>query len=152
MPPWISTSPAATFGQNVMQSYESKDYDTLEIEGTKCIQMHPNASKYTRCKQTAFKRAVLLQLSQHSVRSCCCESSCAMLWHYRTYRISTVVVKICHNISQYCALCQNMSPSSTIVRPAFSLTSGLYCKRKSMVWKTFLAEELMQKWHPDSGD
>ena len=42
MPPWISTSPAATFGQNVMQSYESKDYDTLEIEGTKCIQMHPN--------------------------------------------------------------------------------------------------------------
>ena len=124
----------------------------MHPNASKCIQMHPNASKYTRCKQTAFKRAVLLQLSQHSVRSCCCESSCAMLWHYRTYRISTVVVKICHNISQYCALCQNMSPSSTIVRPAFSLTSGLYCKRKSMVWKTFLAEELMQKWHPDSGD
>ena len=33
---------------------------------------------------------------------------------------------------------------STVLQPAFSLTSGLYCKRKSMVWKTFLTE-LMQR-------
>ena len=96
-----------------------------------------NASKYIRCKQTAFKRAVLLQLSQPST--------------------SSLYVAICHNMSQYVTICHNMSwyvmicHDVTSVQPAFSLTSGLYCKRKSMVWKTFLAKELMmQEGHGSS--
>ena len=51
--------------------------------------MHPNASKYTRCKQTAFKRVVLLQLSQQST--------------------SSLYVAICHNMSQYVMICHDMS-------------------------------------------
>ena len=44
---------------------------------------------------------------------------------------------ICHDVTSF--------------QPAFSLTSGLYCKRKSMVWKTFLAKELMmQEGHGSS--
>ena len=51
--------------------------------------MHPNASKYTRCKQTAFKRVVLLQLSQQST--------------------SSLYVAICHNMSQHVMICHDMS-------------------------------------------
>ena len=51
--------------------------------------MHPNASKYTRCKQIAFKRAVLLQLSQQST--------------------SSLYVAICHNMSQHVMICHDMS-------------------------------------------
>ena len=87
-----------------------------------------NASKYIRCKQTAFKRAVLLQLSQPSTSS-------------------LYVAILCHNMSQHVMICHDV----TSVQPAFSLTSGLYCKRKSMVWKTFLAKELMmQEGHGSS--
>ena len=93
----------------------SKDHDTLEIEGTKYIQMHPN---------TLDILDVLLELSQQST--------------------SPLYVAICHNMSPY-------RQYVTIIQPAFSLTSGLYCKRKSMVWKTFLAKELMMQrgsWAP----
>ena len=85
-------------------------------------------ARYTRCKQTAFKRAVLpmlLELSQ--------QSTSPLLY-----------VSICHNMSRY-------RRYVTIIQPAFSLTSGLYCKRKSIVWKTFLAKELMMQrgsWAP----
>ena len=48
-----------------------------------------NASKYIRCKQTAFKRAVLLQLSQPST--------------------SSLYVAICHNMSQHVMICHDMS-------------------------------------------
>ena len=130
MPPWISTSPAATFGQNVMQSYESKDYDTLEIEGTKC-KMHPNTLDVNK---------------PHSKERCFCN------WVSRARAVCTSqYVTICHNMSWYVMICHDV----TSVQPAFSLTSGLYCKRKSMVWKTFLAKELMMQEpprNPNSGD
>ena len=48
-----------------------------------------NASKYIRCKQTAFKRAVLLQLSQPST--------------------SSLYVAICHNMSQHVMICHDVS-------------------------------------------
>ena len=54
-------------------------------------------------------------------------------------------LRISHNMSQYLTILLTVSQYSTTIQPAFSLTSGLYCKRKSMVWKTFLAEELMMR-------
>ena len=68
MPPWISTSPAATFGQNVMQSYESKDYDTLEIEGTTC-KMHPNTLDVTICHNMSQHVMICHDMSRCHQRS-----------------------------------------------------------------------------------
>ena len=62
--------------------------------------MHPNASKYTRCKQTAFKRVVLLQLSQQST--------------------SSLYVAICHNMSQHVMICHDMSRCHQLSTGLFS--------------------------------
>ena len=59
-----------------------------------------NASKYIRCKQTAFKRAVLLQLSQPST--------------------SSLYVAICHNMSQHVMICHDMSRCHQLSTGLFS--------------------------------
>ena len=56
-----------------------------------------------------------------------------------------------HAVSTNCISGASESKNQTAVcerQPAFSLTSGLYCNRKSMVWKTFLTELIRRLLDP----
>ena len=131
MPPWISTSPAATFGQNVMQSYESKDYDTLEIEGTKC-KMHPNTLDVNKL---------------HSKERCFCN------WVSRARAVCTsqYYVTICHNMSWYVT----MSPAFNrpfLWRVGCTAKGSQWCGRRSLQKSWWCKRVMGPPRNPSSGD
>lgn len=96
---------------------------------------------YCRCKQTAFKRAVLLQLSQPST--------------------SSLYVAICHNMSQYVTTCHDMSWYVTM-SPAFNrpflwrvgctAKGSQWCGRRSLQKNWWCKRVMGPPRNPNSGD